>query len=117
MSLDVARLSVVTGSSVDLETRCRSIARNAVQASREAHGRADAPYTDDEVRRERIIEKALALAVNDYSEGGDHAPLVSATQPHNPTMSRINDILEKGLEAEIATTVAATQPSGASPKK
>lgn len=116
MSLDVARLSVVTGSSVDLETRCRSIARNAVQASREAHGRADAPYTDDEVRRERIIEKALALT-SDYAEGGDHAPLVSAHQPNNPTMSRINDILEKGLEAEIATTVAATQPSGASPKK
>ena len=116
MSLDVARLSVVTGSSVDLETRCRSIARNAVQASREAHGRADAPYTDDEVRRERIIEKALALAY-DYAEGGDHAPLVSAHQPNNPTMAKINDILEKGLEAEIAATVTATQPSGASSKK
>lgn len=114
MSLDVARLAVVTSSGVDLETRCRSIARNAVQASREAHGRGSEPYTDDEVRRERIIEKALALS-SEYFEGGDHAPLVSAHQPHNPTMSRINDILEKGMEAEVAGTVTAN--TGSNSKK
>lgn len=110
MSLDVARLALVTGASVDLETRCRSIARNAVQASREAHGRGNEPYTDDEVRRERIIEKALALSA-DYMEGGDHAPLVSSHQPNNPVMGKINDILEKGLEAEIAANTPENTPS------
>lgn len=113
---DVSRLQVVTGSNVDLETRCRSIARNAMQASREAHNRANEPYTDDEVRRERIIEKALALS-QDYKAEGDHAPLVSAVQPSNPTIARINDILEKGLEEEITKTVTATTAPNGQPKK
>ena len=116
MSIDVARLAVVTNASVDLETRCRSIARNAVQASREAHGRGNEPYTDDEVRRERIIERALALSA-DYAMGGDHEPLVSEFQPNNPTMARINDILEKGLEAEIAAAAPAPTAKKVTPVK
>lgn len=116
MSLDVARLSAVQGNNVDLHTRCRSIARNAMQASREAHGRGNEPYTDDEADRERFIEKVLNLTA-DYPMGGDHAPLVSAHQPNNPRIAQISDILEKGLEAEIAATVAATQPSAATSKK
>ena len=116
MSLTVDRLQVVSGERNDLDVRCRSIARNAMQATREAHGRGNAPYTDDEVRRERVIEKALALSA-DYKQGGDHGPLVSALQPHNPAMARINDILEKGLEEEIAKTVTVTTAEKARPDK
>lgn len=116
MSLDVARLSSVQAANIDLGTRCRSIARNAMQASREAHGRGNEPYTDDEADRERFIEKVLNLTA-DYPLGGDHAPLVSAHQPTNPRITQINEILEKGLEAELAATVVAAQPSGAKPTK
>lgn len=116
MSLDVSRLQVVTGESVDLLVRCRSIARNAMQASREAHGRANEPYTDDEVRRERVIEKALSLAA-DYKAEGDHGPLVSSHQPHNKAISKISDILEKGLEEELIKGATVTVTTGDQPKK
>lgn len=105
MSLDVARLSVVTSQDVDLESRCRSIARNAVQASRIAHGRGDALYTDDEAKRERMIEKILHLDLDryEYDEGNK---LVSDVQPNDPLINTVADILERGLQKELAAAPA-----------
>lgn len=101
MSLDVSRLSLVTSATVDLESRCRSIARNAVQASRVAHGRADALYTDDEAKRERMIEKILHLDLDRYSNDEENK-MVSDIQPNDPLINRVSNILEKGLEKELS---------------
>ena len=103
MSLDVARLSLVTSATVDLESRCRSIARNAVQASRVAHGRADALYTDDEAKRERMIEKILHLDLDRYNDDEGNK-LVADFQPHDPLINTVADILEKGIQKELSVT-------------
>lgn len=104
MSLDVARLSLVTSAAVDLDSRCRSIARNAVQAAREAHGRGDALYTDDEAKRESMIEKILHLEMSKYEDHGVYAPLVASVQPIDPVINKALDVLEKGLETELTIT-------------
>lgn len=104
MSLDVARLSLVTNPSVDLDSRCRSIARNAVQAAREAHGRGDALYTDDEAKRESMIEKILHLEMSKYEDNDVYAPLVAAIQPIDPVINKALDVLEKGIETELMVT-------------
>lgn len=104
MSLDVARLSLVTSAAVDLDSRCRSIARNAVQAAREAHGRGDALYTDDEAKRESMIEKILHLEMSKYEDHGVYAPLVASVQPVDPVINKALDILEKGIETELTIT-------------
>lgn len=104
MSLDVARLSLVTSAAVDLDSRCRSIARNAVQAAREAHGRGDALYTDDEAKRESMIEKILHLEMSKYEDHGVYAPLVASVQPVDPVINKALDILEKGIETELTVT-------------
>lgn len=103
MNLDVARLAIVTAQSVDLESRCRSIARNAVQASRIAHGRGDALYTDDEAKRERMIEKILHLDLDRYNDDEENK-LVSDVQPNDPLINTVADILERGLQNELAVT-------------
>lgn len=99
--LNVAKLNALTNSAADLESRCRSIARNAVQASREAHGRGDSLYTDDEAKRERMIEQILHLDLSKYDNGSEGASLVAQVQPINPVIDRISDILERGLEEEL----------------
>ena len=99
--LNVSRLKSVTDHTADLESRCRSIARNAVQASREAHGRGNALYTDDEAKRERMIEQILHLDMTKYDNTVDSVALVAPVQPSNPVIDRIADILEKGLEDEL----------------
>lgn len=104
MSLDVARLSLVTSAAVDLDSRCRSIARNAVQAAREAHGRGDALYTDDEAKRENMIEKILHLEMSKYEDHGVYAPLVASVQPIDPVINKALDVLEKGIETELTIT-------------
>ena len=104
MSLDVARLSLVTNPSVDLDSRCRSIARNAVQAAREAHGRGDALYTDDEAKRESMIEKILHLEMSKYEDNDVYAPLVASVQPIDPVINKALDVLEKGIETELMVT-------------
>lgn len=113
--LNVSRLKSVTDQTADLESRCRSIARNAVQASREAHGRGNSLYTDDEAKRERMIEQILHLDMTKYSNDADSVSLVSQVQPVNPVIDRISEILEKGLEDELlrqpeAETVAVNLP-------
>ena len=104
MSLDVARLSLVTSAAVDLDSRCRSIARNAVQAAREAHGRGDALYTDDEAKRESMIEKILHLEMSKYEDHGVYAPLVASVQPIDPVINKALDVLETGIETELTIT-------------
>jgi hypothetical protein len=104
MMVNVTNLKAVTSGALsesDLETRCRSIARNAVQASREAHGRGATLYTDDEAKRERMIEQILRLDLTKYGEEANHISLVSDVQPQNKTINKIADILEKSLEEEL----------------
>lgn len=106
--LSVTNLKSVTGGALtglDLESRCRSIARNAVQASREAHGRGSFLYTDDEAKRERMIEQILRLDLTKYQNESNDASLVSSVQPANPVINRISDILEKALENELTQPV------------
>jgi hypothetical protein len=115
MSLDVSRLrAVTTDYTVDLDSRCRSIARNALQASREAHGRGTALYTDDEAKRERMIEKILRLDLTKYEGNTEDNLLVSETQTSDPLVNTVSDILERGLEAALADR--ATSDANTSPR-
>ena len=87
---------------VDLERRCRSIARNAVQASREAHGRGNSLYTDDEAARESMIEQILHLELAKYDNRNMAIPLVSEVQPTSLAITKALDAYEKGLEEEFS---------------
>ena len=103
--LNVTNLKAITGGALiglDLESRCRSIARNAVQASREAHGIGSSLYTDDEAKRERMIEQILRLDLSKYQDESNDASLVSTIQPASPVINKISDILEKALENELS---------------
>jgi len=99
--LNVSKLKSVTDPTSDLKSRCRSIARNAVQASREAHGRGNALYTDDEAKRERMIEEILHFDLSKYDNDVQNVSLVSQVQPINPLIDKIDNIIEKGLEDEL----------------
>lgn len=99
MSFDVARLSLVTNEGIDIESRCRSIARNAVQATREAHGRGNELFTDDEAKRERMIEKILHLDLDRYTYVGDQG-LVAQIQPVDAVINRVAEILEGAPEMD-----------------
>jgi len=89
---------------VDLERRCRSIARNAVQASREAHGRGQALYTDDEAARENMIEQILHLDIAKYDNRNPAIALVAEVQPNSLAITKALDALHKGLEEEFAVS-------------
>lgn len=107
MSLDMSRLSFI---SVDLESRCRSIARNAMQASRVAHERGDALYTDDEAKRERMIEKILHLDLERYIDD-ETTKMVADIQPDDPLINRVSEILEKGMEKELTQPAQIAAPT------
>jgi len=123
MSLDVTRLRAVSNDyNMDIDSRCRSIARNALQASREAHGRGNALYTDDEAKRERMIEQILRLDMSKYEGHPNDGLLVAEVQPSNPLVNKVSEILERGLEAALAEpqaveVVTATKPSRGSSKQ
>jgi len=101
--VNVSMLKAITNTDIDLDSRCRSIARNAVQAAREAHGRGASLYTDDEAKRERMIEQILHLDMTKYENVEDNGSLVAKVQPASPIINRVAEIFEKGLEEEIAT--------------
>lgn len=103
-----------------LEARQWSIINNAVRELTKAIG-YEGPFRDNDMRVAMAIKAAAArLHGSDGSTDVEHLPLAPGGAETDPIVTRVTDILENGLDAElraIAEQVAAqaSTPAPAAP--
>lgn len=87
----------------DVETRLFSIATNAVQNARNAKGRGDTPFSDNDLKVIQAIKAALLRIENagEVNPDKEHASLVVTETKKDETLDKVYNMLESELVQEV----------------
>jgi len=95
--------NIVSPVPYDVETRLFAIATNAVQEAREAKGRGNTPFSDNDLKVIQAIKAALFRVEQEGQviQEKEHAPLVSKETKSDPVLDKVHTMLEAEILQEV----------------